>query len=495
MSIFKKALALLLVVALTAAIAVNVTLAYLVDEKSDVNVMTLGNVEIEQIEQERDAQGNLVPFSPGKPAYPAVGPIKWATEGVKVNDREYKVFTPDLKNVVDKIVTVNNVGKSPAFIRTVVAIEAPGYDAEDYIHINYNGTDTTISGPVVTKIDSTDYVIFTFTYKDALAAGAKSAPSLVQLFLDSKADNEYCAQFGPSWEVLVVSQAVQTEGFDDATTALNTAFGEITDTSHPWTDTVLVDGNNEAELLNALTSGKDVIVNTDIVTVETANDSGTVNFNGNGTDVTLAGAGDGSYGYLSFLPETNKDATVSNLSVTGSGFVEIGHYQTNVNGVYTVNNLTIKDMTSTLANGDKGFTLGCTFAHYGKATLNNCVMTGAKSLDNAIIPVDAGFVNGTTTVVNGGEYGTVYCWSHSIVTINGADVDTIYVSPINGSVTIKAGTHVDTIKVAYGSSDANVTKARLQKLVVEDGATVGEIVFRGTSYTVAKWNEFVEKFA
>ena len=40
---------------LVAAVAIGGTLAYLTSQDSDVNVMTLGNVDIEQIEQERDA--------------------------------------------------------------------------------------------------------------------------------------------------------------------------------------------------------------------------------------------------------------------------------------------------------------------------------------------------------------------------------------------------------------------------------------------------------
>ena len=42
----KKTIALLLTVALTAAVAIGGTLAYLSDEDEDVNVMTLGNVFI-----------------------------------------------------------------------------------------------------------------------------------------------------------------------------------------------------------------------------------------------------------------------------------------------------------------------------------------------------------------------------------------------------------------------------------------------------------------
>ena len=101
-------------------------------------------------------------------------------------------------------------------------------------------------------------------------------------------------------------------------------------------------------------------------------------------------------------------------------------------GTYVANKLVVKDMVSTLANGDKGKTLACGFAHYVKATLNDCVMTGTTAMIDGAMAVDAGFVNGTTTTVNGGEYGIVYCWSNAKVTIEGAKIDTIYAAPING---------------------------------------------------------------
>ena len=46
----KKALTWLLIVALTAAVAVGGTMAYLTDTDEDTNVMTLGNVKIDQLE-------------------------------------------------------------------------------------------------------------------------------------------------------------------------------------------------------------------------------------------------------------------------------------------------------------------------------------------------------------------------------------------------------------------------------------------------------------
>ncbi len=226
MSKLKKVLLMCTAYILVATLAVGGTLAYLTSEDSDVNVMTLGNVKIEQVEQERDANGALTEFTQDKPAFPAVYDTEaWAADRVQVNGGAYKVFSEEMKNVVDKIVTVNNIGKSDAFVRTLVAIEAPDGDPEDLIHLNYNGTDTTNKGFVVIEIDGVDYCVFNFTYNEMVAAGEKSAPSLMQLFLDKKADNADCAKFGDTWEVLVLSQAVQVKGFDDASTALDTAFG------------------------------------------------------------------------------------------------------------------------------------------------------------------------------------------------------------------------------------------------------------------------------
>ena len=74
----KKIIAWLLVLALTAAISIGATLAYLTDTDEDVNVMTLGNVKIDQLEYERiddetaNADAEVQEFHDNKPLYPAV---------------------------------------------------------------------------------------------------------------------------------------------------------------------------------------------------------------------------------------------------------------------------------------------------------------------------------------------------------------------------------------------------------------------------------------
>ena len=215
-----------------------------------------------------------------------------------------------------------------------------------------------------------------------------------------------------------------------------------------------------------------------------------INFDGNGSTITVTGADPsiGNHGYVAFVPPAGEDVTVSDLTVTGTGFVEMGDWSIG-GGEYVANKLVVKDLASTLANGDKGFTLGCAFCHYGTAILNDCTMTGTTAVIEGVIPVDAGFVNGTTTTVNGGKYGTIYCWSHSNVTINGAEVDYIYTAPIKGQLTIGSGTHVETINIAYGTSSA--TKERLAKIIIEEGATVDTIIYDGTTYTVDTWLEYL----
>ena len=67
-----------MVVAITAALAVGGTMAYLTDNDEDVNVLTVGNVKIDQLEYERvdveskGDQAEIQEFENFKPLYPAV---------------------------------------------------------------------------------------------------------------------------------------------------------------------------------------------------------------------------------------------------------------------------------------------------------------------------------------------------------------------------------------------------------------------------------------
>lgn len=534
---------------LSVAMATTGTLAYLSDSDADVNVMTLGNVKIEQHEYERalTADGEyetttigdntsyvLQTFSQGKPMLPVivnpgsgVAGSGWDTTRVNMTQVDsygsMQVFqTP---NAVDKFVTVENTGKSDAYVRTLVAVEI-GDGSAALLGISHRGTEeeNDFSDPwklkkaiATIERNGTKYVVHEFVYHGAqlsngemrhengvLPAGDTTYPSLCQVYLRAEATNEDCEALDGNdngvLDVIVLSQAVQAAGFENAQAALDAAFGKTSEKVAEWFNGVAaIEYVTSADKLpDAVKNGGTVVMPSTSaeMVLETEGD---LTFDGNNTTVVVNGDRSepyttGLHAYLGFVPPQGKSATVSNLKVGGAGFVEVGHYGMG-GGQYTLNNVKIENLASTLANEDKGFVLGCGFAHYGNATLNNCVMTGTTAVNDGVMPVDAGFVNGTTTVVNGGKYGTVYCWSHAVVTIDdAAEIDTLYVSPIKGNVTIKTGTHVGTINVDYGTSTPNIVKDRLSKLIIEDGAIVDEIVHQGKTYTVDTWKTYVENF-
>ena len=275
MKSFKKLFALVLSVALISTAITAGTIAYLQDADSDVNVMTLGNVKIEQHEYERvvengtyktdtiDEQTSYVlqDFTQAKPLYPIVGdPTKGA------NDPEYAGYDETTvrmsqvdsyggmqvfagKNAQDKFVTVENTGKSDAYVRTIVAVEV-GNGSAALIGKSYHST--WMKNDIGTvKINGNNYYVTEFNYNGGqlsngtwrhqygiLPAGDTTYPNLSQVYLKSEATNDDMVALdgngNGTLEILVLSQAVQVEGFADAKTALDTAFGETSKKVAEW---------------------------------------------------------------------------------------------------------------------------------------------------------------------------------------------------------------------------------------------------------------------
>ncbi len=526
----KSTLLMVLSLVLALTIGLGTTLAYLTDTDADVNVMTLGNVDIEQIEQEWNEDGELVDFTQGKPLYPGVYseedegkdhrfPLTYLKDDEGNDMPEWQVIDgTKSKNAVDKVVTVKNTGKSDAYVRTVFAFEMDQeMTADPYLHIiiNNNKVDKDITWTWLqetVEIDGTYYQIGVATYKNALAPGEVSDPSLKQIGLMHTATNEICALFGETYDILVVSQAVQAAGFEDAETALNEAFGEITAENNPWkkdgqdidgTPLFPVNASDAEDVMEALEAGADVIAEKDLdgEMIFISEDAITLDAKGatvqlNGSDKVLNETTGGiAYSYLGFVPPKGEPAVIENLNVTGTGFVEVGDYEAyrvnNKNyyeGNYIINNLTIKDLTATYHQpmGNPAVMVAPAFGHYGKtAEMNDCVITGTKSLVEGYTPFDVSFPNATSTVINRGEYGSLHLSNQAKVTINDAEVGEITSGAITasnlGMLKIGPGTHVGTITLVPGSYDPAI--------VIEEGATVDQIIYNGTTYTQAEWME------
>ena len=257
----KKIVAWLLVLALTAAVSIGATLAYLTDTDEDVNVMTLGKVKIDQLEYERvdtetkDAAAEVQKFHDNKPLFPAVtdkDQFNWETnEGTvdwtQIGKDGYTsgIWNPDeINNELDKMVFVKNKGDYDAYVRSVFAFEANGYTVEQFkelFHLNINETDwtwdwvaTPAAIPNAEGTAATNYIVATATYKKVLKPGEITEISLSQIALDSSATNEDIEGFGDTYQILVKSQGIQADGFEEAGMALDEGFGSVSSTSIPW---------------------------------------------------------------------------------------------------------------------------------------------------------------------------------------------------------------------------------------------------------------------
>lgn len=235
----KKILAIAVAVVLI-AIMVSGTLAYFTAEDEVSNTFTIGSVKIEIYENDEPTDSDTIPF--GK-----LTPVVSATPA-------------DDANYFDKVVDVKNTGNNDAYIRTHIAIPTA---LIDYLHLDFTTTGWT--GAVITtaQVSGVDYTVYTYDHLAAVAPNAFTAELLQGAYLVSNADleedaagnlvfilrdanGEKIATSGfvahtkntdgsytsAKINILVASQAIQTEGFNGtATDALNSGFGANT---NPW---------------------------------------------------------------------------------------------------------------------------------------------------------------------------------------------------------------------------------------------------------------------
>lgn len=224
----KKAMMFLLALSLICILAVGSTMSYLTYTDADVNTMVVGNVKITQLEQKRQ-DGALVDFVDDVKLLPITNN---ATADVEINGTNYALLNT-ANNAVDKIVTVKNEGTEAAYVRTLIAFEmldnGDGTWTSPFA-ANLNKVDNGITMTDVTFVkDGVHYIVGTYVYDAELAAGATSAPSLLQVYLAAEEKGEFFIGVGASYEIHILSQAVQAAGFTGgAAAALNDAFGDVT---------------------------------------------------------------------------------------------------------------------------------------------------------------------------------------------------------------------------------------------------------------------------
>ena len=229
----KKIIALTVAAVLLMMAVVGGTYAYLKDTDGAKNVMVTGNVKIVQNETDR----NGATFQQDQKLVPAVynGTLSYDGESALYG----KIFDETVDGEIDKFVTVTNTGTEAAYIRTILLFEDDEADkVGEKLHTLNDKSDgqemvwllDDQGKEIFVTIGGEKFAVAVCTYNTALAAGATSAPSLKQIFLDPSVDNEWFTLVNGKYDIYAFSQAVQSAGFEDegATVALNAAFGEVT---------------------------------------------------------------------------------------------------------------------------------------------------------------------------------------------------------------------------------------------------------------------------
>lgn len=401
----------ILVVSLLLALTVSLTgtMAYLSDTDEDINVMTLGNVQIEQHEMKRkegiayDAtlkEGDLVPFTDGiklYPAYPKIEKPEDAYEAMRDQEDALKwgPYVHDnaawnglwsdenLVGAVDKMIFVENTGNSDAYIRTILAVEAPegvliGYGSEHAdIVLNMNGNyrfgnsnNTPSTSPMCEiDIDGVHYLVFEFCYSEIMQPGEWTRPSLLQVVMTNWADNDTMALLGETYEILALSQAVQVENLKQlgAQGALDTAFGVVNEENATmWFSGMearpVATASTADELAAAMAKGGTVVLTDDIAI---GPDDTIVIGKGNKVNLELAGHTISATNNQSATHNFLMDVKGGELTIS-DGTIEMTHTGSNLgwNGASTIIDVTAGGVLN-LSN--------VTLDHKGGTDMNFCV--------------------------------------------------------------------------------------------------------------------------
>lgn len=468
---------------LTAALAIGGTVAYLQYEDSDVNVMTLGNVKIEQIEQQKNENGELEAFEQAKDFYPG-------TE-------------------ISKIVTVKNTGKSDVYFRTLFAFEdvpesetfGVDFPLSEYGYVwSWGAPEATI------VLDGATYQVYEAVYTKVLKAGETSPASLTKAELVKTATNEDMEKLGDAYDIRVLSQAVQSAGFDKAATALDTAFGDVNEANATawFSKSAVVDTKEALEQVfndnneeNTYTLEKDAIaVDTPIYSSISATEDVTINGNGNTVTGMVSDANEfvwsenGTVPAMSniFSSENGEKVTVEDITFTGTmSAIMAGNYVDSSSNWFNTEFNKVNIIDAKVVSFSSG--ISPALAVYGKLTMNDCNVYGTTLSELDTDPMwpayDVAAVNYSDVVINNSKIGSLYMWNQAKVTVaDGSEVETIIIrgnmNATKYGLTVEAGATVDTIDLS------NITNKAKVNITVN--GTVGKFVANGVEYaSVEAW--------
>ena len=540
----KRILAMVLSLAIVAGLAITGTVAYLQDTDGEVNVMTLGNVYIDQHEYQRAVgeDGNfttistvrgdsykLTDFTQSKPLYPAVGKdpsnpkvtgmddtkvwfAQLADGEVKQDDMHYfggMDVLDGLNNVQDKFVFVENIGKADAYIRTLIAYEAGSLTAEEWNALISRNENVfwKVEEFGIVNINENNYFVVEYVYdgnqygedKEVVTENGNSRHpdgivhpgdwtycSLAQVYMSPEGTNTDCENIdgnkNGTYDILTLSQAVQSAGFTGAQIALDTAFGDVDAANvQTWFGDVTIPtyATTVKELTDLLAKGGTVTLANDIALTASVEipvgTTTTLNLNGKTITSDITGApAIMNNGTLTISGNgTINNATSNAVKNAGTLFIENGSYSSGT--TYALNNessnMTIKNAVTTGG-----------IYNAGTLTVDNITLNNTASGRH-------GVYNAGTATINGGTFSTtsgnelVHSIENAKANIYGGTFTQIgksYLIGNAGTTTIYGGTFN-----GYVNADGSNDKMRPKNITVQGGTfNFDPTAWLATDYTV-----------
>lgn len=395
----KKSLLLVLSFALVAVVSVTSTLAYLSAQDNEVNVFTVGQVDIELVEQQRNSDGTaLEEFKQGKELLPLVG----SAQGEKD-----KFGLPTAANYVDKIVTVANTGKNDAWVRILIGFpksldadtasamplhwnignkfHADGTYTEGSTDVDYNWEASALNYTVT--VEGIEYNVYSYTYNKVLAAGeATLDPAIIGFYLDSRVNYDadlgvYTIDYGNGPEEIegfdgnvvipVVAQAVQYDGFEtNANDAFDAAFPQTAENVKNWLEgTKVVVARPETGAVRPA----GILVETNTISGVTVIDSSDEN-----TNLRALYTGDGKRinGDLT-ITDSYLDGTYA-MNVIGDGTGVLTVSNTDLRGWVSYDGFTAATFTNVTFGENTNPEIYNTVRPYSQITFVNCDFDGTE---------------------------------------------------------------------------------------------------------------------
>lgn len=219
----RKLITLIVSVVILVVAFMGTTVAYFTDSVENQHVITVGSVDAEQYV---NGVAALVPEEYFIPA------VKQGANKITLTANNGKTYeTDEYANSKERIVTVENTGKSNAYFRTLVAVERLNKADEPTVNRTvavFNDTGYTYETFDNVDIGGSFYTVYVATYTDVLVPDEISEASLLSLYLDpetTSADVYGVAEI----DVIILTQAAQSSGFTSANMALGESFAYLTD--------------------------------------------------------------------------------------------------------------------------------------------------------------------------------------------------------------------------------------------------------------------------